>query len=30
MVLIMKYRVNPQGLHLVSSLLCNGQELLWI
>lgn len=29
-LLIMKYRVNPQCLHLVSSLLCNGQELFWV
>lgn len=24
------YRVNPQRLHLVGSLFCNGQELLWV
>lgn len=29
-VLILRYRVNPQRLHLVSSLLCNGQELFGV
>lgn len=25
-----QYRINPEGLHLVGSLLCDGQELLGV